>query len=300
MRCFKSIGKGFLVTLLFYLIFTFILGKENAFIQSFISLSWVGFSIYFYIKDKKKEANNPIKFSPISVKNTAPEEKSYSQDISIDNAIKKHIESDGYFTLWKGKPFIIRCRNNKNPNKDEHSVHRWAISKKGYEKLFCKDDDGQEYLLDVDDISTKIIYKKQSHDIFDEVMEKLLGFEKVYDIDNLRADYLNYLSELKEQQMELRELYSFSPVPVTFSIFGDYFDRSLPANHMKFKMLCSGLIGYKIDDEEIITELNGKNSETGEEVNIRLNAIRTMITLEDGKKYRKESFVELAKSWGNA
>lgn len=275
------------------------------------------FFISFYICIKHRNNKEQIfinnfchnKQSDHNEKNNIPFDLLNFQSPSKKNNIKIELEpkniigkdEDGFFTLWKGCPMTIYCRIEGESKGKEHTFYRWAISPKGYEKLFCRDQDGLEYLLDVWDIDTKITYKSQRYDLLDDLMQKIIGVSKFDRIDEMRTDYLNHLNELKEQrkaQFALKELYSFSPIFIRFSIFGDYFDTTKPANNMKFAMNCSGLCGYRVDgEEEMITELFGTNADTGEKVYIRLNAIRTMITFEDGRKYRKEAFIELAKTF---
>ncbi|WGE32530.1 hypothetical protein NYR60_02655 [Actinobacillus genomosp. 2] len=62
---------------------------------------------------------------------------------------------------------------------------------------------------------------------------------------------------------------------------------------MKYTLICSGLYGYP--DTKEVTALFGKDLKQ-KDVIIRINAIRTKITL-DKKKYSVSEFIELAKTF---
>lgn len=215
--------------------------------------------------------------------------------------------NDEFLTLWESKkPIEVTFKADHETKSTLHRVIRYVISPNSNNKLFCIDENNQIIKIDEDDIETKLIYKSKRYDIFYDVLKQVIGNEKVMEIQEEEIKLLGYLEEIREEERlyakkedQAREdskkvIYSFSPKELKFSIYGDYFDQDLPPNHLRITLLCDGLYGYP-DTKEVLA-LTGFYAQTGKPVNIRINAIVTMIGF-DGKKYSCDEFLALAKTF---
>lgn len=229
-------------------------------------------------------------------------EKSIPKD-SRELILQANQDNDGFITLWQGSPITLTYAMPAGIE-FKRAVYRWAMNERGYEKLFYKNQNGEIIFDDVDDIKTEIKYNGVKYELLDEVFEKVLGEKCFEKIDERRMELYEAFSEIRQEEWEKehaeferrekskRILYKCTPFDVSFSIFGDYFDKTKPNNSMKYSMRFIGLFGYP-DTGEIIA-LVGED-EKGQEVQIRLNAIRTLITV-GTDKYKKENFVEFVKT----
>ncbi|QIR10959.1 hypothetical protein [Avibacterium paragallinarum] len=247
----------------------------------YVAIGWAIISIFAYREEKK----NPNKNKDIK--------KVLTREELINKRFK--LNEKGYFSLWKGK-IIVSFKAPETPKIEDYTVTELMVSQTGWDKLLCIDSQNNELIIDVEDIETKFTYKSKRYDDFDEVLEEAIGFDDFCEmVDEPRTDYISYIQELDSQERDEKlKIASFSPVLLNFSIFGDYFDLNQPANHMKFELLCDGILGYA--DSGNPYALTGINTANNERVDIRITAIRTLIKY-NNEKYERDDFVELAKTF---
>ncbi|AWI51387.1 hypothetical protein DDU33_07765 [Actinobacillus porcitonsillarum] len=279
----KNLLIGFLITCIIQEIFQF---NDTTIVISWIIITFLC-----------------CRFNIIELKNKLVPEK---HNIFDDSSKKTEKPIKDFYTLWKGKPFTISCRLDSEPRSKEHSCYQYGLNSKGYEKLVCRNIKGEEYLLDLASINTALLYKSKRYYDIDELLINILGKDTFFStIEKKRTLIYEEIQEHNEKvrQSELLAyhlrnesrtvIFPFSEREISFSIFGDYFDKSLPSNNMKYTLICSGLYGYP--DTKEVTALFGKDLKQ-KDVIIRINAIRTKITL-DKKKYSVPEFIELAKTF---
>nr|DAS02514.1 MAG TPA: hypothetical protein [Caudoviricetes sp.] len=241
------------------------------------------------------------------IKQCRPKLESYKANLISNNRQTKSNYNDEFFTLWESKkPIEITFKADHEPRTISHNVIRYAISPKGYHKIFYINKERQIIKVDEDDIETKFLYKGKHYSLFIEILEKIISEEELYLLREKEERFFEELSERMEQERlkaekeyQAREdskriIYPFPPKELKFSIYGDYFDSNLPPNHLRITLLCDGLYGYP-DTKEVLA-LTGIYAQTGARVNIRINAIVTMIGFDD-KKYSREEFLALAKTF---
>lgn len=272
-----------------------------------------------YLKEKIEKIDNQIQEDNANIKTlmknriTDKVKHSYSLQPNNDNLkfihkkfkkIIKMQDEEGYVVFWKKSPVKLIFRTEDDDKRREYTLYQIAIepNSDAHVYWFCKDSDGDMVKIDRYDVESLVYYKNKRAEEFE--LGTLIGYSDD-ELENLRYECREYFTEIerenylqKREQEEkrnetLKALFIFEPVELRFSIYGDYFDKSKPANNMKYTLFCSGLWGYP-DNKEIVAFIG--NDEQGNEVKIKLNAIRTMIGYE-GKKYHLEDFLEIAKTW---
>lgn len=215
-------------------------------------------------------------------------------------------DNDGYFVLWKSdQPIELKFRLDRDHRMKIYKAYKYAISPKGYRKLFCLDESNNLEIIDEYDIDTQITFQGKRYEFFSNLLEEALNVD-IFQLNEISEKYCNYLYQIiserkaeerkryQEREESLKVIYSFPETEIKLSVFGDYFDESAPHNHLPLTFICTGLFGYP--DTKEITGLYGTTTIHNKDVVIRLNAIRTKITL-NKKKYTVNEFLDLAKNF---